>query len=342
MARILLVSSGPQLLCTRQTLLREGHEVVSCSGVAAGLEHCKWGRFDVVVLGSSLRHSDKTFFLRTFRRNCLAPVICVRGALGEQAPDGVEYNIEGDPQSVLKAVAKATSRVATVSFRGRILVADDHEVVRKGLCALLQSAGWEICGEAADGRDAVQKARELKPDIVILDVGMPNLNGLEATRQILHHNPEQKVLVLTISDTDQVVRAVVQAGARGFVLKSDAARDLVTAVEALLQHRTFFTQRVAEMMLDAYCKRADPVTSASIAPTLTPREREIVQLISEGKSSKEVASVLNLSVKTAETHRSNIMRKLKVHSIGELVLYAIRNNIIQVPTSPAQTSYRVL
>jgi DNA-binding NarL/FixJ family response regulator len=212
----------------------------------------------------------------------------------------------------------------------RILLADDHEVVRKGLCSLLQAHGWEICGEVSDGRQAVEKTQQLRPDLVILDIGMPNLNGLDATRQILHSNPQQKILILTITDTDQVVRDVLQAGARGFVLKSDAARDLVAAVEAVQQHRTFFTSRVGEMVLDGYLKggttRGEPTL-----PSLTPREREIVQLLAEGKSTKEVATVLKLSVKTAETHRSNIMRKLRLHSVGELVLYAIRNNIVQVP-----------
>jgi len=211
-----------------------------------------------------------------------------------------------------------------------ILVADDHEVVRKGLCNLLQSHGWEVCGEAGDGRQAVEMTRQLRPEIVILDIGMPNLNGLDATRQILHHNENQKVLVLTITDTDQVIRDVLQAGARGFVLKSDAARDLVAAVEAILQHRTFFTSRVGEMVLDGYLRGGSSGKTEPSIPSLTPREREIVQLLAEGKSTKEVATVLDLSVKTAETHRSNIMRKLKLHSVGELVLYAIRNNIVQV------------
>jgi DNA-binding NarL/FixJ family response regulator len=217
----------------------------------------------------------------------------------------------------------------------RILVADDHEIVRKGLVNLLQTHGWEICGESSDGRQAVEKTQELRPDLVILDVGMPNLNGLDATRQILRHNPNQKVLILTVTDTDQVVREVLQAGARGFVLKSDAARDLVAAVEAVQQNRTFFTSRVGEMVLDGYLKGGG-VRSEPTIPTLTPREREIVQLLAEGKSTKEVASVLDLSVKTAETHRSNIMRKLKLHSVGELVLYAIRNNIVQVPKTDLQ------
>ncbi|HZQ23796.1 MAG TPA: response regulator transcription factor [Terriglobales bacterium] len=216
----------------------------------------------------------------------------------------------------------------------RILVADDHEVVRRGLCSLLKShVGWEICAEAADGREAVEKVTELRPDVVILDIGMPNLNGLAAARQILRHNPQQKVLILTVTDSEQVVREVLEAGARGFVLKSDAARDLLTAVESLQKERTFFTSRVGEMVLTGYLGGNNSSAKPTI-PTLTPREREVVQLLAEGKSTKEVASILDLSTKTAETHRSNIMRKLGIHSVSELVLYAIRNNIVQlqVPT----------
>jgi DNA-binding NarL/FixJ family response regulator len=218
----------------------------------------------------------------------------------------------------------------------RILVADDHEIVRRGLVSLLKShAGWDVCGEAQDGRQAVDKAKELKPDIVILDIGMPNLNGLEAARQMQRDNPQAKVLILTITDVDEVVRAVLDAGARGFVLKSDAARDLVAAVEALQSNKTFFTSRVADMVLGGYLGRTRPTPeSDAVLPTLTPREREIVQLLAEGKSSKEVASHLNLSVKTAETHRSNIMRKLNLHSVSGLVLYAVRNNMVQVALPP--------
>src|ERR1700736_1821829 len=180
----------------------------------------------------------------------------------------------------------------------RILVADDHEIVRHGLICLLKSRpGWEVCGEAQDGRQAVEKAHELKPDIVILDIGMPNLNGLEATRQLLRANANARVLILTITDTDEVVRAVLDAGARGFVLKSDAARDLVAAVEALQSNKTFFTARVAEMVLGGYLGRSRPDGEVFL-PDLTPREREIVQLLAEGKSSKEVATHLSLSVKT--------------------------------------------
>lgn len=214
----------------------------------------------------------------------------------------------------------------------RIMVADDHEVVRKGLVALLQAQPeWQVCGEAGDGREAVEKAIQLKPDILILDIGMPSLNGLEATRQILKTIPNARVLILTLHDSDQVVREVLNAGARGFLLKSDAARDLVAAVDALRHDKTYFTSKVAAMVLEGYLKGGTP--GAVITPgrnRLTPREREIVQLLAEGKSTKEVAVALGLSVKTAETHRSNIMRKLQLHSVSDLVLYAVRNNIVHV------------
>jgi len=215
----------------------------------------------------------------------------------------------------------------------RILIADDHELVRRGLCALLQAhEGWEICGEATDGREAVEKAKQLKPDVVILDVGMPNLNGLAATRQLSRQDPHCKIIVLTITDTDQIVQEALDAGARGFVLKSDAARDLVSAVEALQRNRMFLTPRVNDMVLAGFLDRGHRTSNgeAPELPKLTPREGEVIQLLAEGKSSKEVASLLNLSTKTAETHRSNIMRKLGFHSIRDLVVYAVKNNIIQV------------
>src|SRR6202165_1584068 len=222
-------------------------------------------------------------------------------------------------------------------MRLRILIADDHEVVRRGLCTLLQShEGWEICGEAKDGRETVEKAKQVKPDVVILDVGMPNLNGLAATRQLLQQNPQQKVIVLTITDSDQVIREALDAGARGFVLKSDAARDLVSAGEALQNKRMFFTPRVNDLVLAGFLEKGQTVSrnEAPKLPTLTAREREITQLLAEGNSSKEVASLLNLSTKTVETHRSNIMRKLSLHSIRDLVVYAIKNNIIQIQVPP--------
>ncbi len=217
----------------------------------------------------------------------------------------------------------------------RIFVADDHEVVRKGLVSLLQAQpNWSICGEAADGHEAVERAQRSKPDVVILDVGMPRLNGLEATRQLLKANPEAKVLILTLHESDQMVREVLNAGARGFVLKSDAARDLVFAVDALAHGKTYFTSKVSTMVVEGYLKGGTLASQAAMGNNrLTAREREIVQLIAEGKSSKEIAVALGLSVKTAETHRSNLMRKLQLHSVSELVLYAVRNNIVQVPDS---------
>jgi DNA-binding NarL/FixJ family response regulator len=223
----------------------------------------------------------------------------------------------------------------------RILIADDHEVVRRGLATLLQThEGWEICGEARDGREAVEMAKQLKPDVVILDVGMPNLNGLAATRQLAQQNPDQKIIVLTITDSDQVIREALDAGARGFVLKSDAARDLVSAVEALQRDRMFFTPRVNDMVLAGFLDRAENRSAVESArsPKLTPREREVIQLLAEGKSSKEVACLLNLSTKTAETHRSNIMRKLDFHSIRDLVVYAVKNDIIQIHVSTSVAS----
>lgn len=219
----------------------------------------------------------------------------------------------------------------------RILIADDHELARRGIRALLEShPGWEVCGEAKDGRETVELAASMKPDIVLLDIGMPNLNGLEAARQILTSSPEVAILILTMHDSDNVVREVLRAGARGYLLKSDAGRDLVAAVEALQLQRTFFTTRVSQMVLDGYLDRQtrnvgvlskddDPVGDA-----LTSREREVIQLLAEGKTSKEVAVTLNLSVKTAETHRTNLMRKLGLHSVADLTRYAVRNGIVQV------------
>jgi len=213
----------------------------------------------------------------------------------------------------------------------RIVIADDHEVVRKGLRAILEAhPGWEVCGEAADGRSAVERAEELRPDVIVVDIGMPHLNGLEATRQILKNQPDTKVLILSVYESEQLVEEVLDAGARGYVLKSDASRDLVRAIEELQRNHTFFTSRVGQLVLETYLgRRAHGKMKGGSSP-LTPREREVVQLLAEGKSSKEVAVALNLSVKTSETHRANIMRKLDVHSISELVLYAVKNNIVQI------------
>ena len=213
----------------------------------------------------------------------------------------------------------------------RILVADDHEVARKGIRAILEShPGWEVCGEASDGREAVATAATLKPDVLLLDIGMPNLNGLDASRQILATMPDARILILTIHDSEQVVREVLAVGARGFLLKSDAGRDLIAAVEALQNRRTFFTSKVAQMMLDGYLRPHSENENSNHQPVLTPREREVIQLVAEGKTTKEIAIALSLSVKTAETHRTNLMRKLDLHSVADLTLYAVRNGIVQV------------
>lgn len=219
----------------------------------------------------------------------------------------------------------------------RILIADDHELARNGIRALLEShPGWEVCGEAKDGRETVDFAARLRPDIVLLDIGMPNLNGLEAARQILAIFPEVAILILTMHDSDNVVREVLRAGARGYLLKSDAGRDLVAAVEALQLQRTFFTTRVSQMVLDGYLDRQTRNVGSirtddeRTENSLTSREREVIQLLAEGKTSKEVAVTLNLSVKTAETHRTNLMRKLGLHSVADLTRYAVRNGIVQV------------
>jgi DNA-binding NarL/FixJ family response regulator len=215
----------------------------------------------------------------------------------------------------------------------RILIADDHDVARRGIRSLLEShPGWQVCGEAKDGREAVEMATTTKPDLILLDIGMPNLNGLEAARQILATSPDALILILTMHDTDQVVREVLRAGARGFLLKSDAGRDLIAAVEALQQQRTFFTTKVSQMVLNGFLNRDPEEDEGSFSESnlLTSREREVIQLLAEGKTSKEVAVTLNLSVKTAETHRTNLMRKLDLHSVADLTRYAVRNGIVQV------------
>jgi DNA-binding NarL/FixJ family response regulator len=209
-----------------------------------------------------------------------------------------------------------------------ILVADDHEVVRQGVRAVLEAqAGWVVCGEARSGREAVAKAIELRPDVVVLDITMPEMNGLEATRQI-RRAVSARVLVLTVHESDQVVTEVLDAGAHAYVLKTDAGRTLVEAIRALLDHQTFFTERVHDV---ADCRMGTRRAAADRRPPgrLTPREREVVQLLTEGKSNKEIGVVLGITTKTAETHRAHILTKLHLHSMSELVRYAIRNRIIE-------------
>jgi len=208
----------------------------------------------------------------------------------------------------------------------RILIADDHAVVRTGLRTLLDSrVGWQVCAEAIDGRNAVEKAAKYKPDVAVLDIGMPLLNGVEATRRIRKASPHTQVLILTMHESDELVQQVVEAGARGYILKDDADRVLLAAVDAIRQNKPYFSVRTS-LAVDPHNPSADP--SKPHRSRLTPREREILQLLAEGKSNKDVANLLGISVNTAEAHRANIMVKLDLHSLAELVLYAIRNKII--------------
>lgn len=207
----------------------------------------------------------------------------------------------------------------------RILLADDHSVVRRGLKDLLESRkGWQVCAEAADGRTAVAKAERYKPDVAILDIGMPELNGVEATRQIRAISPATEVLILSAHGSEKLAREILDAGGRGYLVKDDADQELLAAVDTVRRHKSYFTPKLADWAAGQTRQTNGKVSRRE----LTPREREIAQLLAEGKSNKEVATRLGITVKTAETHRANIMLKLNLHSIAELVHYAIRNEII--------------
>jgi len=209
----------------------------------------------------------------------------------------------------------------------RILIADDHELVRQGMRAILQGEpGWTICGEAPTGRQALTMIVELTPDLVVLDISLPGLNGIEVTRQI-RRSSSVPILIVTMHDSDEVVREAIESGANGVVLKAEAGRTLAEAVRAILSHGHFISERVGRVV-------GRNVSDSGLRDThlkplrLTPREREVLQLLAEGRANKEVATDLHISTKTAETHRSRIMAKLEVHSMSELVRYAIRNHII--------------
>jgi DNA-binding NarL/FixJ family response regulator len=212
----------------------------------------------------------------------------------------------------------------------RILIVDDHAVVRRGVRSLLEShADWEVCGEATTGRDAVEQNRRLRPDVVVMDLSLPELNGLDATRHILKDTPETEVVVLTMHHSEELVRDVLQAGARGYVLKSDADENLIAAVENLRRHQPFLTPMVTEFVLDDYVRRRDGADDGAVRVAVTARVREIIQLVAEGMSNKEAAAKLGISVKTIEAHRANIMRKLHLRTVSDLVRYAIRNKMVQ-------------
>ena len=210
----------------------------------------------------------------------------------------------------------------------RILIADDHELIRRGIAAqLARNPAWTVVAEAATGGEAVEQALRLKPDLIVLDLTMPGLNGLSAARRILAADPAARILILTMHESQQLVREVLAAGARGYVLKSDAGRTLVAALEALLEDRPFFTSKVARFVLDGYLRA--PAAEAAGLAALSARELEVAQLLAEGKSNKDIAKALGISVKTAETHRGNIMRKTGSGSLADLVRYAVRNGIIE-------------
>ena len=209
---------------------------------------------------------------------------------------------------------------------------DDHQVVRRGVAGLIGDANsdWEVCGEASTGREAMAAAASLRPDIVVMDISMPDMDGLEATREILKNNPGTEVLILSMHESDQMVHDVLGAGARGYIFKQDAGADLIAALEALRRHKLFFTSSVSELVLGGYLgSTAAAATADAPSSRLSPRERQIVKLVAESKSNKEVANILQISVKTVESHRANIMEKLGLHSVTELVRYAIRNNIVE-------------
>jgi DNA-binding NarL/FixJ family response regulator len=213
----------------------------------------------------------------------------------------------------------------------KILLADDHDLMRRGLKSLIAPrTDWTICGEAHTGSQAVALAKQHQPDVAILDISMPELNGLEAARRIRTLSPKTEILVLSVNYSDHLIREILRLGIRGYMVKTDSDRDLITAIETLARHKPFFTTCATELIL-THSQRANANLSSpmDLSDRLTAREREIVQLVSEGKSTKEVAAMLGISVKTAETHRANIMRKLQVHSVTDLVRYAVRNEIVQ-------------
>jgi len=212
----------------------------------------------------------------------------------------------------------------------RIVLADDHDLMRRGIRGLLESEpDLEVCGEAANGREAVELTSRLQPDVIVLDLGMPELNGLDALKLIHKEVPATEVLVFSMHDSEGLVREVFAAGARGYVLKSDAARYLVDAIRSLAHHKPFFTERISEAILNSLVSSASQGDKQSAAADpLTLREHEILQLLAENKNNKDIAGTLGISVRTVETHRRSIMQKLNANSIVELVHYAVRNRIV--------------
>ena len=226
----------------------------------------------------------------------------------------------------MRAKSIAPAFMKTVS----ILIADDHAVVRHGLRALLETQpGWKVVAAARTGREAIEKAVEVQPDVAILDIAMPELNGLDAGGLILKSSPRTRLIFLTMHATEELIEKTVKAGARGYILKSDAERDLINAVDTVLHDRTFFTPAASEVIMDAFRSPHRRKTKPVDARQLSTRERQIVQLLAEGKSNKEVAAELNIAVRTVEGHRAKVMDKLRLRSFSDLIRYAIRNNLVE-------------
>ena len=214
--------------------------------------------------------------------------------------------------------------------RLKILIADDHEVMRTGVRALVeQEPGWQVCGTATNGQEAVDAVRKQKPDVVILDMTMPELDGLEALRQIKRALPNTEVLIFSAYHSEEVIEQLFDAGAKSYIQKSDAGRYLVAAIKSLAVHKPFFTPEISQILFAKFISVVARKKQPGPEHSLTAREREIVRLLAEGHSNKQIASSLGISIRTAETHRATLMRKLGIDSLAALVRYAIRNNIIE-------------
>lgn len=210
-----------------------------------------------------------------------------------------------------------------------VLLVDDHTVIRAGIKLLLErQREWQVVGEAADGREALKAVEELRPDVVVMDLAMPNLNGMEATRQLLSSHPKTSVVVLSMHSDEGYVLRALKAGARGYVLKDSTETDLIDAVKAVLAGKSYFSPAVSRLLVEDYTRQLRDRDLEDTFELLTNREHEVLQLAAEGKSNKEIAGLLNLSVYTIETHRKNIMEKLNLHSTPELILYAVRKGVI--------------
>jgi two-component system response regulator NreC len=210
-----------------------------------------------------------------------------------------------------------------------ILLADDHTVIRSGLRMVLEKqSDFQVVGEAGDGRQAVKMADELKPDVVVMDIAMPNLNGIDAAKQIVNQNARVAVVILSMHSDESYVMRALKSGAKAYLLKDSAEADLIRAVRAVVEGKSFFSPAVSRMLLEDYVRQLQQRGAEDSYELLSPREREILQLIAEGKTNKEIAAMLNLSLYTVETHRTHILQKLNLHSVPELILYAVRKGII--------------